>query len=181
MFEQLVPSDSSPASGGAALIPLCRPATNAPWINLSARRPKHQAPIAAPCGKRTDGGTGRDSIRQVTAARGLWGCRWALTDLTYGSLEQTLIIPPVRDGYRRRFSEADKRHIVVATLYWQHVGRTRRKFFDVHDEEANSGPSLRLCKLNDVEPFTYLRDILQRVTEGLPMSRLDELLTWNWP
>ena len=37
------------------------------------------------------------------------------------------------------------------------------------------------AKLNDVEPFTYLRDILQCVTEGLPMSRLDELLTWNWP
>ena len=118
-----------------------------PIAQPSIRRPKHQTPVAAPCGKRTDGRTGRDSImRQVTAARGLWGWRWALTDLTYGSLEQTLIIPPVRDGYRRRFSEADKRHIVVATLYWQHVGRTRRKFFDVHDEEANSGPSLRLCK-----------------------------------
>ena len=37
------------------------------------------------------------------------------------------------------------------------------------------------AKLNDVEPFTYLRDILQRMTEGHPMSRLDELLPWNWP
>jgi IS66 C-terminal element len=36
------------------------------------------------------------------------------------------------------------------------------------------------AKLNDVEPFTYLRDILQRMTEGHPMSRLDELLPWNW-
>jgi hypothetical protein len=35
------------------------------------------------------------------------------------------------------------------------------------------------AKLNDVEPFTYLRDILQRMTEGLPMRRLDELLTWK--
>jgi hypothetical protein len=32
-----------------------------------------------------------------------------------------------------------------------------------------------------VEPFTYLSDILQRMTEGHPMSRLDELLPWNWP
>jgi hypothetical protein len=32
-----------------------------------------------------------------------------------------------------------------------------------------------------VEPFTYLKDILQRMTEGHPMSRLDELLPWNWP
>ena len=37
------------------------------------------------------------------------------------------------------------------------------------------------AKLNDVEPFTYLRDILQRMTEGHPISRLDELLPWNWP
>jgi transposase len=36
------------------------------------------------------------------------------------------------------------------------------------------------AKLNDVEPFTFLRDILQRMTEGHPMSRLDELLPWNW-
>jgi hypothetical protein len=32
-----------------------------------------------------------------------------------------------------------------------------------------------------VEPFTYLKDILQRMTEGHPMSRLDDLLPWNWP
>jgi hypothetical protein len=37
------------------------------------------------------------------------------------------------------------------------------------------------AKLNDVEPFTYLKDILQRMTKGHPMSRLDELLPWNWP
>jgi transposase len=37
------------------------------------------------------------------------------------------------------------------------------------------------AKLNEVEPFTYLRDILQRMTEGHPMSRLDELLPWNCP
>ena len=37
------------------------------------------------------------------------------------------------------------------------------------------------AKLNDVEPFAYLRDILQRMTEGHAMSRLDELLPWNWP
>src|SRR6516225_5624698 len=36
------------------------------------------------------------------------------------------------------------------------------------------------AKLNDVEPFAYLKDILQRMTEGHPMRRLDELLPWNW-
>ena len=36
------------------------------------------------------------------------------------------------------------------------------------------------AKLNDVEPFAYLKDVLERMTEGHPMSRLDELLPWNW-
>jgi transposase len=37
------------------------------------------------------------------------------------------------------------------------------------------------AKLNDVEPFAYLRDILERMTDGHPMSRIDNLLPWNWP
>jgi hypothetical protein len=36
------------------------------------------------------------------------------------------------------------------------------------------------AKLNNVEPFAYLRDILERMTDGHPMSRLDDLLPWNW-
>jgi hypothetical protein len=36
------------------------------------------------------------------------------------------------------------------------------------------------AKLNNVEPFAWLRDVLQRMTEGHPASRLDELLPWNW-
>src|SRR5271156_6191521 len=36
------------------------------------------------------------------------------------------------------------------------------------------------AKLNNVEPFAWLRDVLQRMTNGYPMSRLDDLLPWNW-
>jgi transposase len=35
------------------------------------------------------------------------------------------------------------------------------------------------AKLNNVEPFSWLRDVLQRMTDGHPASRLDELLPWN--
>jgi Transposase IS66 family/IS66 C-terminal element len=35
------------------------------------------------------------------------------------------------------------------------------------------------AKLNDVEPFAYLKDVLERMTYH-PMSRLDDLLPWNW-
>lgn len=36
------------------------------------------------------------------------------------------------------------------------------------------------CKLNGVEPFAYLRDILERMVNGYPASRINELLPWNW-
>jgi transposase len=36
------------------------------------------------------------------------------------------------------------------------------------------------AKLNNVEPFAWLRDVLQRMTDGHSASRLDELLPWNW-
>lgn len=40
---------------------------------------------------------------------------------------------------------------------------------------------LTTAKLNNVEPFAYLKDVLERMSNGYPMSRLDELLPWNWP
>lgn len=36
------------------------------------------------------------------------------------------------------------------------------------------------CKLNEVEPYAYLRDVLQRMIDGHPVNRLDELLPWSW-
>ncbi len=36
------------------------------------------------------------------------------------------------------------------------------------------------AKLNRVEPFAYLKDILERMVAGHPMNRLDDLLPWNW-
>ncbi|MCP2000967.1 hypothetical protein J2S34_003450 [Nitrobacter winogradskyi] len=35
------------------------------------------------------------------------------------------------------------------------------------------------AKLNDIEPFTYLKDILERMSAGHPISRLDQLLPWT--
>jgi hypothetical protein len=39
---------------------------------------------------------------------------------------------------------------------------------------------LTAAKLNDVEPFAYLRDVMERMSNGHPMARLDDLLPWNW-
>lgn len=39
---------------------------------------------------------------------------------------------------------------------------------------------IETAKLNAVEPFAYLADVLQRMVDGHPKRRLDELLPWNW-
>ena len=36
------------------------------------------------------------------------------------------------------------------------------------------------AKLNAVEPYAYLKDVLERMAAGHPKSRLDDLLPWNW-
>ena len=36
------------------------------------------------------------------------------------------------------------------------------------------------AKLNGIEPFAYLKDVLERMSSGHPMYRLNELLPWNW-
>ena len=36
------------------------------------------------------------------------------------------------------------------------------------------------AKHNHVEPYAYIADVLQRMVDGHPASRLDELMPWNW-
>lgn len=39
---------------------------------------------------------------------------------------------------------------------------------------------IETCKLNGVEPYAYLTNVLTRMVEGHPAAKLDELLPWNW-
>jgi transposase len=39
---------------------------------------------------------------------------------------------------------------------------------------------IQTCKLNGVEPYAYLADVLSRMCDGHPVNRLDELLPWAW-
>jgi transposase len=39
---------------------------------------------------------------------------------------------------------------------------------------------IETCKLNGVEPYAYLHDVLRRMVDGHPINRLDDLLPWNW-
>ena len=39
---------------------------------------------------------------------------------------------------------------------------------------------IETCKLNEVDPQRYLTDLLTRLVEGWPQSRIDELMPWCW-
>jgi len=39
---------------------------------------------------------------------------------------------------------------------------------------------IETCKMNGVEPYAYLVDVLDRMVSGHPVNRLDELLPWAW-
>jgi hypothetical protein len=58
-----------------------------------------------------------------------------------------------------------------------------RKLFagsDGADRGATVCSLITTAKLNDVERFAYLKDILERMSTGHPASRLDDRLPWNW-
>ena len=39
---------------------------------------------------------------------------------------------------------------------------------------------IETCKLNRVEPQTYITDVIEKIASGWPASRWDELMPWNW-
>jgi transposase len=39
---------------------------------------------------------------------------------------------------------------------------------------------IETCKLNRIDPQAYLTDILARIANDHPISRIDELLPWSW-
>jgi len=39
---------------------------------------------------------------------------------------------------------------------------------------------IETAKLNGVEPYAWLRDVLERMVAGHPINRLDDLMPWNW-
>jgi len=38
---------------------------------------------------------------------------------------------------------------------------------------------IETCKLNNVEPYAWLSDVLERMAHGHPATQLDSLLPWN--
>jgi transposase len=45
---------------------------------------------------------------------------------------------------------------------------------------ADIASLVETCKLNGVNPQVYLTDLLTRLVNGWPQSRIDELMPWHW-
>jgi len=60
----------------------------------------------------------------------------------------------------------------------------KNALFAGHDEGAQNWACIaslvETCKLHDVNPQTYLTDVLTKLVNLWPASRLDELMPWNW-
>ena len=61
----------------------------------------------------------------------------------------------------------------------------KNALFAGHDEGAAAwgriASLIETAKLNGVEPYAYLKAILEAIAAGHPASRIDELLPWNPP
>jgi hypothetical protein len=39
---------------------------------------------------------------------------------------------------------------------------------------------IETCKLSGVEPFAHISSVMQKIAEGWPNSRINELMPWAW-
>jgi transposase len=39
---------------------------------------------------------------------------------------------------------------------------------------------IETCKMNGADPQRYFADLLTRLVNGWPQSRIDELMPWHW-
>ena len=60
----------------------------------------------------------------------------------------------------------------------------KNALFAGHDEGARSWGRvtslIETCKVNDVEPYAWLKSTLEKIAAGHPQSKIDQLLPWNF-
>ena len=61
---------------------------------------------------------------------------------------------------------------------------SKNALFAGHEEGAQNWACIaslvETCKLNGVDPQTYFTDVLTRLVNLWPASRIDDLMPWNW-
>ena len=97
--------------------------------------------------------------------------RYALNH--WGGLERFL-----EDGRIEMDSNSIERAMRPITL------SRKNALFAGNDEGAERWAAIaslvETCKLNGVNPLTYLTDLLTRLVDGWPQARIDELMPWHW-
>jgi len=79
-----------------------------------------------------------------------------------------------RAQYGRRAERLDPDQLVLA------LEELDTDIAEIIDRRPGVCSLVETAKLNKVEPYTYLADVLQRMVDDHPANRLDELLPWNW-
>ncbi len=72
-------------------------------------------------------------------------------------------------------AENSLRRVALGRKNWMFAGSDKGG-----DRAALFYTLFETAKLNDIDPFAWLRDVLTRIGEGHPVNRLEELLPWNW-
>jgi len=82
---------------------------------------------------------------------------------------------PVRTEHRLHIVERSIRPIAL---------NRKNALFAGHDEGAANWAAIasliETCKLNGVEPQSYLADVLTKLVNLWPSDKLDELMPWAW-
>jgi transposase len=72
----------------------------------------------------------------------------------------------------------------VETLIRRIALNRKNALFAGHDEGGiawgRNASLIETCKVNEIEPFAYLKATLTAIANGHPQSRLDDLLRWNF-
>lgn len=70
----------------------------------------------------------------------------------------------------------------VENLIRPHALTRKNALFAGHDEGAHAWARIAsligTCRMNDVEPYAYMKAVLEAIADGHPASRLDDLLPW---
>ncbi len=67
---------------------------------------------------------------------------------------------------------------------WELALNRKNALFAGHDEGGRTwgriASLIETCKLNNVEPYAYLKATLEAIAQGHPSARIDELMPWNF-
>lgn len=98
--------------------------------------------------------------------------------LLYGRKRWPALTRFLEDGRAEidnNIAERSMRSVAIGRKNWLFAGSK------VGGERAASIYSIiETCKLNGIEPQSYIADVMERIASGWPASRWDDLMPWNW-